>query len=316
MTSDSGKTSTILLTGASGYLGQHLLWYWMNEGLSTGSERVTVVAVYNQSESFSRAIQNTESKVQVLPVACNLTNPSSVDSLFHGYSFDVCIHTAAVSSPAICQQDPEKARKVNAPEYFIEKLKSVDQVVALSTDQVFDGTSNIPYQEDVDAPNPLNVYGQTKLAMEELLKQHPHCIILRSSIILGPKVPFGGAHDTFLHFCATRQGQETAFFTNEYRSVVSVRHVCHVLDFFITNAPTCSKIFHMGGPWRVNRLQLAQAVFDYMGFDSSVLIPAKQTAPTVPLDITMNSSRLEEFTKLIHEPKTLEAMVEYTLKTV
>ena len=312
--SDKITGTTILLTGASGYLGQHLLWHWMKDGLSTCKGRVSVVAIYNHSESFVQAIPKAESKVLVIPTCCDITDPSSVDSLFHEYSFNACIHTAALSSPAICQQDPEKARKVNAPQHFIQKLKSVEQVVALSTDQVFDGSTSTPYQEDSDAPNPLNVYGQTKLEMERLLQDHPHCVILRSSIILGPKAPFGGAHDTFLHFCATRQRQETTFFTNEYRSVVSVQHVCRVVDFMVTHAPTRSIVFHMGGPWRVNRLQMAQAVFDYMAFDSSVLIPAEQTAPTVPLDISMNSSRLQEFTKLKHEPDTLQAMVEYTFR--
>ena len=95
--------------------------------------------------------------------------------------------------------------------------------------------------------------------------------------------------------------------------MVSVQHVCRVIGFLVINdAPTRSTIFHMGGPWRVNRLQLAQVVFDSMGFDSSVLIPAEQTSPTVPLDITMNSARLEEFTKIKHQPETLQAMVEYT----
>ncbi len=313
MTTSSGTATKILLTGASGYLGQHLLWHWMTKGLPGSKGVITIIALYNQSSTFVQAIQAVESKVLVIPLCCNLTDPSEVDAVFHQYSFDVCIHTAALSSPAVCQQDPDQARKVNVPEYFLQKLRSVPKVIALSTDQVYDGTKNTPYQEAIDIPNPLNIYGQTKLEMESSLQSHPQCIILRSSIILGPKAPLGVAHDTFFHFCATRQDEATSFFTNEYRSVVCVHHVCRVIDFFVTT-PTCATIFHMGGPLRVNRLQMAKAVFDFFGFNPVVLIPAEQSSSTSPLDITMDSSRLEEVTKIIHEQRTLHAMVQSTFQ--
>lgn len=313
MTTPHDAVATILLTGASGYIGQHLLWYWMKGGLSSGEETVTVVALYCQSADFVESIQRANSKVVVVPICCNLTDSSSVDTLFRQYSFDVCVHTAALSSPALCQQQPDKAREINVPEYFLQKLQSVRQVIAFSTDQVFDGTNNSPYQEVIDIPNPLNVYGKTKMEMETCLRSHPRCVILRSSIILGPHAPLSKAHDTFMHFCATRQGQETTFFTNEYRSVVSVQHVCRIVDYFVNN-PISSTIFHMGGPLQVNRLQMARAVFDYLGYDPSVLVPDIQTSPTSPLDITMDSSRLEKVTKIVHQPTTLQKFVEYVFK--
>jgi hypothetical protein len=70
----------------------------------------------------------------------------------------------------------------------------------------------------------------------------------------------------------------------------------------------------MGGPIKVNRLELAQAVFEYLGYDPhGVLVAAKQTNPTSPLDIGMDSGKLERATKIVHEPSTLRGMVEETL---
>jgi dTDP-4-dehydrorhamnose reductase len=132
--------------------------------------------------------------------------------------------------------------------------------------------------------------------MEESLKDMrptANTYVLRSSIILGSKAPIApeDAHDTFLHFCATRNGQETDLWVNEYRTVVSVQHACNVIDWMIQqNMPgdnTCSKgefhIFNFGGNLRVNRLDMAKAVFAHFGFESKgILKAAEQTSPSGP----------------------------------
>lgn len=316
-------TKTILLTGASGYLGQHLLWNWMQKwevAADIVDDPVCIVAAFNQNPNFVDAIQKAKvlSKIKVVPRSCDLMNTAAVDALMQDYSFDVCVHTAALSSPRVCEQNPERARAINVPEYLFSKLKS-SRIIALSTDQVFDGTTDKLYKEG-DTPRPLNVYGSTKLEMERALLKHQELesdevILLRSSIILGPKAPISNAHDTFFHFCASRQGQETTFFTNEYRNVVGVQHVHCIINFFVAAATGTveSGIYHMGGPARVNRLEMAQAVFAHMGYETHVLMAAQQTNPTSPLDIGMDSSKLERVTNISHEPSTLKELVLETL---
>jgi len=339
--------SKILLTGASGYLGQHLLWHWMTNGISLDAAgnngdiiSYTVVAVYNQSPGFAPAVQealqklsslSSPSKVEVIPVSCDLTKSAAVDSFLERHRFHACVHTAALSSPRACEQDPENAKRINVPEYFFQKLSGVRLIIALSTDQVYDGTKDTAthgwYKEDADVPKPLNVYGQTKLDMELYLKDRTKTdgiILLRSSIILGPKAPLTKAHDTFLHFCASRTGQETTtFFTNEYRTVVSVTHACRVIQYFLQDATSTAAaaaaaagVYHLGGPIRVNRLDMAQAVVACLGSDPQMVLPAEQTSPTSPLDISMDSSLLERVTGIIHEPNTLRGLVELTLNNV
>jgi len=233
---------------------------------------------------------------------------------------------------------------MNVPEYLFAKLSkkehgsSSTRIIALSTDQVYVGTTDNLFVEDDDdlsPPQPVNVYGKTKLEMEDiLLKTMDEVVVLRSSIILGPKAPItiqdAPAHDTFFHFCASRCHQPTTFFTNEYRSVVSLSHVCRIITHFMTipklpieSLLSCSsssrstthhpQIYHMGGPIKVNRMEMAQAVFDYLGYDCSVLVAAQQTNPQSPLDIGMDSRKLERATNIAHEPSTLMGMVEETL---
>lgn len=102
---------------------------------------------------------------------------------------DVVIHAAAFTAVDECERQPARAFQVNA-----EGTRNVAQacrraglpVLYLSTDYVFDGEKAAPYVED-DAPNPVNVYGRSKLEGErnvrELLERF---WIVRTSWLFGP----------------------------------------------------------------------------------------------------------------------------------
>lgn len=172
--------------------------------------------------------------------------------------------------------------------------------------------------------NPANVYGQTKLELEQYLLQSIRsstsnaclCFALRSSIILGPEAPIAPdcAHGTFLDFCRSRgEGkQPTTFYTNEYRSVVRVDRVVDTIDGIIARKvlgmgteegsndnddddedySRRTVIYNMGGPCRVHRMDMARAVFDRFGYDPELLLATEQKSPQSPLDISMDSSLL------------------------
>eukprot|EP00980_Cylindrotheca_fusiformis_P011567 scaffold2738_cov119-Cylindrotheca_fusiformis.AAC.3 len=356
-------TTNILLTGASGYLGQHLLDHFLKNPPSSDEDHQTIyriTALYHKSKHFAAAVADytaassssssgPRNNVQIIPKAGNLIDFTSD----HEQQFDVCIHTAALSSPRECENNPETATAINVPKQFLEATKDIPIMIVLSTDQVYDGKQNVVmnpnnemstlfYKEDDTTDNsksgpPLNVYGQTKLQLERTLRgirndkeSRISSIVLRSSIILGPKAPIDNeaAHDTFLHFCASRGGQgkakPTELWIDEYRTVVSVDHVCRVILksmtilLLKTTTPIATdnnddyQIFNMGGPWRLNRYEMGKAVFDYFGWesnDNNILIPANQTATTVPLDISMDSTKLQQFTGIVHEPATFEELV-------
>ena len=341
MTSTATTTINILLTGASGFLGQHLIDYWIHNHnpSSSAPQRIKykITALYHSSENFPTACQGLSnnvdnSNVEVIPKSCNLVNYDDTSlSLDDMEKFDVCIHTAALSSPRECQRDPEKARALNVPLKFLQATKDIPIMIVMSTDQVYDGKQSPGcfYRENLSEVHPLNEYAKTKVELESVV-QEIRCgdnssstatIIFRSSIILGPKAPISpqDAHDTFLHFCASRDKQETDLWVNEYRTVVSVKHVCTVIDWMVEQGTVKSKIhkgechtFNLGGPIRVNRYDMATSVFQHFGYDTNVLTEAKQTSPTVPLDISMDSTKLEGFTGVIHQPTTLRGFVEYT----
>jgi dTDP-4-dehydrorhamnose reductase len=84
---------------------------------------------------------------------------------------DVIVNAAAYTAVDRAESEPELARAINAiaPGILAEEAQHLDAIlVHYSSDYVFDGTKPGPYTES-DAPNPLNVYGRTKLEGERAI---------------------------------------------------------------------------------------------------------------------------------------------------
>jgi dTDP-4-dehydrorhamnose reductase len=102
----------------------------------------------------------------------------------------IVVNTAAMHHVENCEKEPQKAFAVNGLGTRNLALVARDvgaTLMHVSTDYVFDGVKGSPYEE-FDAPNPLNVYGNTKLCGEHFvrstLEQH---FVLRTSAIYGRK---------------------------------------------------------------------------------------------------------------------------------
>lgn len=85
---------------------------------------------------------------------------------------DILINAAAYTAVDQAEKEPENAHLVNAQGVAILSELSAQKkifLVHISTDYVFDGKKFGPYAEE-DAPNPINVYGKSKLAGEEAMR--------------------------------------------------------------------------------------------------------------------------------------------------
>ncbi len=101
---------------------------------------------------------------------------------------DLIVNAAAYTAVDRAESEPELAMTVNgiAPGVLAEEAKRLKAgLVHYSTDYVFDGTKGEPYTEE-DEPNPLNVYGQTKLAGDRAIEAIGcDYLILRTSWVYG-----------------------------------------------------------------------------------------------------------------------------------
>jgi dTDP-4-dehydrorhamnose reductase len=102
----------------------------------------------------------------------DITDAQAVKEVFASQSFAVCINAAAYTNVDGAETNKALAYALNAT--AVETLaKACKQhgcwLVHISTDYVFDGTLDRPYTP-ADAPNPLNVYGASKLAGEQAIE--------------------------------------------------------------------------------------------------------------------------------------------------
>jgi dTDP-4-dehydrorhamnose reductase len=137
----------VLVTGANGQLGQ------------------TLKELYSSDST----IDFTFTTKTIL----DITNKYQVDTFLSQNSFDFCINCAAFTNVEQAEKTPDPAFLVNA-----EAVKNIAEackknniiLIHISTDYVFDGKKQIPYQEN-DYPKPINQYGKSKLLGENYIKQ-------------------------------------------------------------------------------------------------------------------------------------------------
>lgn len=115
--------------------------------------------------------------------AVDLRDRASLDRAVKDFDPDAVVCAAGLASADYCEDHPAEAYAVN-----IDGARNAAEAargrlfVIFSTDHVFDGRSG-PYGEE-HAPNPLSVYGRTKMEMERVvLTIHPKSLVIRTSIV-------------------------------------------------------------------------------------------------------------------------------------
>jgi dTDP-4-dehydrorhamnose reductase len=114
----------------------------------------------------------------------DINDKQQLESYFLKNEFDYCINCAAYTAVDLAEEQSDLAYAVNAegPKYLAEVCqKHQVTLIHISTDFVFDGQKRIPYLE-TDAPNPLSVYGASKLQGERSIQETTEAyFIIRTS---------------------------------------------------------------------------------------------------------------------------------------
>ena len=103
----------------------------------------------------------------------DITNKENCEFIFNKEKPDFCINAAAYTAVDKAESDPEQAHLINCigAKNLAEICKEFNaKLIHVSTDFVFDGSKNAPYNE-TDLTNPKGVYGQTKLEGEIAIQE-------------------------------------------------------------------------------------------------------------------------------------------------
>lgn len=158
----------IFVTGVGGQLGHDV----MNELNKRGYEGVGS----DLAPEYS-GIQDGSAVTRMPYVPMDITDKHSVEDILTEQHPDVVVHCAAWTAVDMAEDDDkvEKVRLVNATgtENIALACKKLDcKMIYLSTDYVFNGLGDEPWQPDCKDYQPLNVYGQTKLEGELAVANH------------------------------------------------------------------------------------------------------------------------------------------------
>lgn len=117
----------------------------------------------------------------------DITNREETIGYIKSFNPDVIFHCAAYTNVDKAESDVKSAYdiNVNGTSNITEGASLVGaKLIYVSTDYVFDGTKCEPYKMD-DEAKPINVYGQTKLLGEEVVREYPKHFIARTSWVFG-----------------------------------------------------------------------------------------------------------------------------------
>jgi dTDP-4-dehydrorhamnose reductase len=223
-----------VITGAAGLIGQYLV--------KTASRWAPGWEV----QGLSRA-------------ELELTDTSKVDARIRALKPDLLIHCAALSRTKDCEQDPEQARRINVE--VTARLAQLSQnipFIFLSSGEVFDGKTG--WYGETDEPNPVNVYGKTKLEAEQVVLQNPRHTVVR--IVLTAGTSETGDRSFVEDMCrAAKAGKDVTLYADEFRCPLPAGVIARAIWELVDRREP--GLYHLGGNERLSRWEIGETLLPW-----------------------------------------------------
>jgi dTDP-4-dehydrorhamnose reductase len=181
------------------------------------------------------------------------------------------INAAGFTDVDQCEVNRERAWRDNVTliEHLLDTARRAEsQLIQLSTDHVFDGTSG-PYAED-DTPQPRNYYGRTKLAAENLCRRQGECAILRTMWLYGTS-PSPRPYYSQWAAAQLRNGATLSAPTDELGNPTLIDDlafaIVHVID------RTYTGVLNIAGPDLLSRFEFLQRIATEWSLPGAQLLP-------------------------------------------
>lgn len=267
---------TLLVTGASGFLGWHVC--------RAAAVSWNVVGTYctHATSIDGVAMHRLDLSGGELVAFLNDLQP------------DAIIHAAALSQPNACESDPVASEAINvvATRNIAEWCGKRDvPMVFTSSDLVFDG-QHAPYDE-VSATEPVSIYGRHKLAAEDaVLSRVPAGVVCRLPLMFGNR---DGVPASFIGPWLEKlaKGQALTLFDDEFRTPVSGRVAANGLLLALSKG--ARGILHLGGRERISRYAFGLKLAECFGLAATAIqkvkiCDVKMSAPRPP-DVSLDSGK-------------------------
>lgn len=271
----------VIVTGASGLLGRAIF----KEFRSSSDWEVLGLA-------FSRA---RDGLAQV-----DLSDKEATAETINKFKPDVIIHSAAERSVDVVEKQPEKAKKINldGTRNVCEAAAAVNAwVLFISTDYVFDG-KNPPYKV-TDEPNPLNLYGKSKMEGEKItLDVNSDNGVLRVPILYGEVETLKESAVTVLFSKVKNTSCEAPMDARQQRFPTHVNDIAYVIRKLSEKRledPSVKGIFHWMNNEVMTKYDMAVTMAKAFGISTDHIV--KDTTSTLgnrPENCQLDCSRIDD----------------------
>jgi dTDP-4-dehydrorhamnose reductase len=267
----------ILITGSNGMLGRALC-----QEMSSKYEVVGIDIL---------RLQDTDCRFQTF-IQCDITKRKETIAEIVSLNPDVIIHAAAYTDVDACELNKEKAHKINALGTETVALASQECnafLFYISTDFVFDGEKKSAYIES-DEPNPINIYGQSKLEGEKYVQS-----IVKKFIIIRTSWLFGKGGKNFVNTILEKaqNEKEVKVVCNQCGSPTYTKDLASAISRLISVLNSLNGIYHITNSGSCSWYEFAQAIKDIasLNIDIIPISAAQYHSPTRRPEVSMLENR-------------------------
>lgn len=290
----------MLITGSNGLLGQKLVAQLLQKGIDFMASSLGVNRNNDCPEENYRTM--------------DICKRDEIAEVFKEFKPTHVIHTAAMTNVDACELNPQECKSLNVDSVQLlanQCLAEHCHFQLLSTDFVFDGSKG-NYQEE-DAPNPLSIYGHSKLQAEEYIKDLPSLqfSIVRTIIVYGTGNQLSRSNIVKWAKEALHEGKELSIIDDQFRAPTwaddlawACIRICELNE---------NGIFHISGPETMSIYEIVERIAKHYQ------LPMDQVKRTTSFSLSQPAVRpprtgfnlSKANSRLGYAPKSLEETLDF-----
>jgi len=245
-------TKTVLITGSNGLLGQKLTDLY----LTNPNIKLIATALGENRHPI---------KTGYIYQSLDITNRKEVNDVISQWKPDTIINTAAMTNVDVCETDKTGCDRLNVDAIIslVQAANNVNaQLIHISTDFIFDGTSG-PYGEE-DLAKPLSYYGQSKLKSENIVIEHAtKWTILRTVLVYGLVHDMSRSNIVLWAKDALEKKKDIQVVDDQYRTPTLAEDLA--MGCFLAEQKEAQGIFNISGKDLMNIYELVERVANRYG---------------------------------------------------